>query len=519
MLASNVNLFNPYSQELIEIERRRKLAEALQAQSMQPIEQQPTPAGGFATPISPMQGLAKIAQALAAAYGQSGAREQSKALGERYTKERADVVSQALKAGEAIPEQPEIPLPPDEIGGGPGRAAQPAIPANRTRVYEALAANQNFPDLQNIGITEMLKVRTPLKIDAGDKWEYRDPQNLALLGIIPKSATPDARLRAETSLQTHGTASGSAILQNQGAMQRHAAPSGSAQLGSETSIRGQDIGASTARRGQDITMRGQDIGRNTAIRGQDIGASTAIRGQDIGAQTSRRGQDLTYDSSALGRATTERGQDIGAQTARRGQDIWSDPYIQGQIAQTRGSGTAIGKATAEAALNLPQAIAAAKQSTDLIDQMIGDLQVNRQGKIVIATGGRKPHPGFSVGVGASVQPGFQYVPGTDKAGFYALKDQVLGGAFMEAYKTLKGGGQITEIEGKKATAAMTRMDTSQSEAEFVKAAREFQEIIRGAVARVGAQAAGVPQRRIGDMGEVSRPPKFLGFEPALRGMP
>ena len=90
---------------------------------------------------------------------------------------------------------------------------------------------------------------------------------------------------------------------------------------------------------------------------------------------------------------------------------------------------------------------------------------------------------------------------------------------MEAYKTLKGGGQITEIEGKKATAAMTRMDTSQSEAEFVKAAREFQEIIRGAVARVGAQAAGVPQRRIGDMGEVSRPPKFLGFEPALRGMP
>ena len=160
MLASNVNLFNPYSQELIEIERRRKLAEALQAQSMQPIEQQPTPAGGFAIPISPMQGLAKIAQALAAAYGQSGAREQSKALGERYTKERADVVSQALKAGEAIPAQPEN---TDIMQSNQGldtfdlNPAKAAVPADRARVYEALAANQNFPDLQNIGMAKLLE--------------------------------------------------------------------------------------------------------------------------------------------------------------------------------------------------------------------------------------------------------------------------------------------------------------------------------------------------------------------------
>ena len=157
MPVQNISLMNPYLTEQADIERRRKLYEALQAQSMQPIEQQPTPPGGFAVPIRPTQGLAKIAQALAAAYGQSGAREQSKALGERYSKERADVVSQALKAGEAIPEQPEIPSPPDEIGGGPGRAAQPAIPANRTRIYEALVANQNFPDLQAIGMAKLLE--------------------------------------------------------------------------------------------------------------------------------------------------------------------------------------------------------------------------------------------------------------------------------------------------------------------------------------------------------------------------
>src|SRR3990167_5867038 len=156
MPVQNISLMNPYLTEQADIERRRKLYEALQAQSMQPIEQQPTPPGGFAVPIRPTQGLAKIAQALAAAYGQSGAREQSKALGERYTKERADVVSQALKAGEAIPAQPEN---TDIMQSNQGldtfdlNPAKAAVPADRTRVYEALAANQSFPDLQNIGIT------------------------------------------------------------------------------------------------------------------------------------------------------------------------------------------------------------------------------------------------------------------------------------------------------------------------------------------------------------------------------
>ena len=82
----NMSLTNPYSMEAAEIERRRKLYEALQQQSMEPIQQQPTPAGGFAVPIAPTQGLAKIAQALAAAYGQYKTGESEKALGERKNK-------------------------------------------------------------------------------------------------------------------------------------------------------------------------------------------------------------------------------------------------------------------------------------------------------------------------------------------------------------------------------------------------------------------------------------------------
>ncbi len=61
---------------------------------------------------------------------------------------------------------------------------------------------------------------------------------------------------------------------------------------------------------------------------------------------------------------------------------------------------------------------------------------------------------------------------------------------MQAFQSLKGGGQITEIEGKKATQAITRMETAQSEAEFMRAAREFQDVIRDGVDKARAQAGG-----------------------------
>ena len=62
-------------------------------------------------------------------------------------------------------------------------------------------------------------------------------------------------------------------------------------------------------------------------------------------------------------------------------------------------------------------------------------------------------------------------------------DQLKGQQFLQAFESLKGGGAITEIEGKKATDAIARMDAASSEAEFTKAAREFQSVIRQGVAR------------------------------------
>lgn len=88
------------------------------------------------------------------------------------------------------------------------------------------------------------------------------------------------------------------------------------------------------------------------------------------------------------------------------------------------------------------------------------------------------HPGFSVSVGASVQPGFQFIPGTDKADWYARFDEIKGQQFLQAIEQMRGTGAISDREGAEAKAAISRMNTSQSEKEFKKAAEDFQNIVR-----------------------------------------
>ena len=96
------------------------------------------------------------------------------------------------------------------------------------------------------------------------------------------------------------------------------------------------------------------------------------------------------------------------------------------------------------------------------------------------------HPGKRYAVGMpSLAP---EVPGTPQAGFITRWKQIGGKQFMQAYETLKGGGQITEIEGKKATDAMARMSRAQSIEEFDQGVREFQDVVRRGLERAQARA-------------------------------
>ena len=67
-------------------------------------------------------------------------------------------------------------------------------------------------------------------------------------------------------------------------------------------------------------------------------------------------------------------------------------------------------------------------------------------------------------------------------------DQLRGGIFTEAFKSLRGGGQITEKEGEKASAALARLDTAQGVEAFKQALKEYQFYIRQGIARLEGQA-------------------------------
>ena len=220
-------------------------------------------------------------------------------------------------------------------------------------------------------------------------------------------------------------------------------------------------------------------GQQITVRGQDIQAQTTRRGQDIQAQTTRRGQDITE--------TRER-----------------DLALAENMAAAKARGKVIAENKVEAERALPGAIATAEQTLTLIDEMIGDARVSKDGKKwEVPKGGRDPAEGFTDYVGLGF-PGERFLEGSDAASYERRQLQIEGKTFLEAFESLRGGGAITEVEGAKGQQAISRMNKAQSEVEYVKAARELQEVVRKGVERARAKA-GVAAGGGGAAGGASNP--------------
>lgn len=86
------------------------------------------------------------------------------------------------------------------------------------------------------------------------------------------------------------------------------------------------------------------------------------------------------------------------------------------------------------------------------------------------------------------------VPFTQSTGSMARIQQLQGQAFLQAFESLKGGGAITEIEGKKATEAIARLNANQSPKDFREALGELRDVVIGARERAirGVQRSGQP---------------------------
>lgn len=179
------------------------------------------------------------------------------------------------------------------------------------------------------------------------------------------------------------------------------------------------------------------------------------------------------------------------------------------------------KRRAENLEKTPQVIATIEDTLRNVSDLIGDARVIKDPKTgkeridytVTVDGkqmqGRKPQAGFEYAVGMGI-PSWAVMGGSDTAGFLGRLEQIKGKTFLQAFESLKGAGQITEKEGEKATSALNRMNTAQSEVEFIKAAREFEENLNRGMA-LAKQKAGMTG------GATSAPPSAtLRWNPTLK---
>jgi hypothetical protein len=149
----------------------------------------------------------------------------------------------------------------------------------------------------------------------------------------------------------------------------------------------------------------------------------------------------------------------------------------------------------------PQVIATITDTLRNVEDLIGDARVikDARGKEKIdytvtqdgkQVQGRKPAAGFETAVGFGL-PSYLTPAGSSASDFKVRLDQIKDRTFLQAFESLKGSGQITEKEGEKATSALNRMSTAQSEIEFIKAAREFEQNLRTGM-DMAKKKAGLP---------------------------
>ena len=127
------------------------------------------------------------------------------------------------------------------------------------------------------------------------------------------------------------------------------------------------------------------------------------------------------------------------------------------------------KKRAEARVDLPKAEATAAQTLQTIDDLMS-------------------HPGRTWATG-SIVGRLPALPG-DAYDFKAKLEMAKGQVFLRAYETLKGGGQITQIEGEKAERAMATLDRAQSEEAFLKGLKDLRDAVEAGQRKL-RESAGV----------------------------
>lgn len=177
---------------------------------------------------------------------------------------------------------------------------------------------------------------------------------------------------------------------------------------------------------------------------------------------------LTFDPQAK-KWTYADGSEVESEKLRTMMPLGNDPNNAAAVAQAKAGGAAVGKEGGGAQMQLIDAVPMVEVTTRQVNELLN-------------------HPGFQSAVGMGI-PAAKRIPGSKEADFAARLEQIQGGAFLQAFESLRGGGQITETEGAKATSAYNRMSDATSEKEFRAAAKDYIDILNIGLDRLRKKAS------------------------------
>nr|WP_245496164.1 lytic murein transglycosylase [Rhizobium leguminosarum] len=183
------------------------------------------------------------------------------------------------------------------------------------------------------------------------------------------------------------------------------------------------------------------------------------------------GKDLDFGPGATAAPTT-RTVDTGTELITLGpggQEVKRTTKENYEAAKDTAQGSTEGKAAGDAVSSLPADLMQADQTIKNIDQLLTSKGLN---SIVGSVDQFRP----------------SWTMGADGRDALTRLKQLQGGAFLQAYGLLKGGGQITEVEGGKAQDAMARMDRSLDEPHFRAALKDFRDAVEQGVAKMKERA-------------------------------
>jgi hypothetical protein len=181
-----------YTAEAQEIARRRKYAEALQAQSQEPLQGQM--AGRFYVAPSWTQGANKMAQALTGGYFEKKAAEDEKKLAESANAERQQTLQRIAAFGAGVPDLAHDPEKINVATLNSGtiadsvpdlqvpNTAKPTTPQQRNLLIAQMLSSSKLPDLQAQGNKLMIEALT----------KENNPANSLFAKIDPSKFTQDS---------------------------------------------------------------------------------------------------------------------------------------------------------------------------------------------------------------------------------------------------------------------------------------------------------------------------------------